>query len=133
MAEVLSSLEFIVFCASIALIALLLLLKRIEFSRGRRFGEGIRIYADYGALRVKNVLSHSEEMLENVPWFIMALVRYGIHVGALSFARLARMSAIQAHRLTDLVSHKRSFERRETKSPYLKEVGDFKNGKENTD
>lgn len=118
----------IVFFASLGGILFLFLLKRIEMNRERRFAEGLRARADASALRIKTLLETSEEILENIPFVIAALARYGIHIGALGFARLARTSAEQAHALADLVSHKRNFERRETKSEYLKQVTEHKNG-----
>jgi hypothetical protein len=115
----------LVFGISLALIVLLFVLKRIEIGRGARFGERFRASADVGALRVKGWLEMSEWYLEQTPWFIGAITRYGVHVGALSFARIARTSAEYAHGLADLVSHKHRFERRETKSEYLKLVSDL--------
>lgn len=135
----------IVFFSSLVAIAFLFIVKRIELGRSHRFAEGVRTRADYGALYVKHWLEMGEWYLEKTPWFIAALARYGVHIGALSFARLARTSAEQAHRLADLVSHKHRFERRETKSSYLREMSEVpirnqngsngagKNGKSNDD
>jgi hypothetical protein len=78
---------------------------------------------------VKAVLATGESYLEELPFFLGALTRYMVHIGALSFARLARASAKRAHQLADLVSHKRGFERRATKSQFLREVSEVKNGK----
>jgi len=49
-----------------------------------------------------------------------------VREAALGLAASARYLERQAHRLADLVSHKRGFERRETKSEFLKQVTDFK-------
>ena len=117
----------IVFGVSLVAIILLFVLKSIEVKRDRRYAHTVRLYADRGALRVKRWFEVSEWYLEKTPWFLNALARYGIHVGALSFARFARTSAEQAHRLADLVSHKHRFERRETKSKFLKDVSGYKN------
>ena len=122
-----------VFFVSLCAIIVLFTLKRVELNRERRFAEGMRSRADASALRVKAWIEISEKYLERTPWFIAALARYCIHIGALSFARLARTSAEQAHALADLVSHKRNFERRETKSQFLKDVSDYKNGTSNDD
>jgi hypothetical protein len=116
----------IIFGVSLTLIIALFVLKRIEIRRDVRFGEHLRASADSGALRVKALLETTEDHIENIPFFIGAMTRYGVHVGALSFARLARVLEEQAHRLADLVSHKHRFERRETKSKFLKEVSDYK-------
>ena len=114
----------IVFFVSLVGITLLFTLKKIEAGREQHFAEGMRTSADHGALRVKAWLEMSESYLERTPFFIAALARYGIHVGALAFARLARTSAEQAHRLADVASHKRNFERRETRSEFMKQVGE---------
>ena len=118
----------VVFFVSLVGIILLFTLKQIEVGREQRFVEGLRMRADHGARRVKAWLETGEHYLERTPFFISALARYGIHVGALAFARLARTSAEQAHRLADMASHKRNFEHRETKSQFLKEVSEYKNG-----
>ncbi len=125
MPSVLTSAAFVVFSSSLLGIILLFILRRIECMRDRRFGERVRMHADTGALMLKNLLLRVEQTLERIPWFLAALMRYGIHVGALSFARLARTAAHQAHLLAELVSHKRTFERRETKSQFLKDVGEY--------
>ena len=119
----------VVFGISLALIIILFTLKRVEVRRGARFGEGVRANVDLGALVVKSWIETSESYLEKTPWFIGALIRYGIHIGALAFARFARKSAKAAHGLADLVSHKHGFQRRETKSSFLREVSEVKNGK----
>jgi hypothetical protein len=114
----------ITFGAALALIVLLFEVKRAEVRRGARFVEGVRAKADVRAVQVKELLYRAEFYLEHTPWFVSALTRYGVHVGALAFAKLARMSEEQAHRLADFVSHKRNFERRETKSQFLKQVSE---------
>lgn len=119
----------IVFGVSLLLLLVLFLVKRIEANREHRFAEGIRARADAGALRIKQVLVRSESYLEELPFFLGAVSRYLVHIGALSFAKLARASAKRAHQLADLVSHKHGFQRRETKSSFLREVSEVKNGK----
>ena len=118
----------IIFALSLTLIILLFVLKSLESKRLARIGESWRSRADIGALKVKWWLEMGEQYVEHVPSYAAALSRYVVHVGALSFARLARLSAEQAHHLADFVSHKRNFERRETKSQFLKQVGEYKNG-----
>jgi hypothetical protein len=110
------------------LLIVLFALKRAEATRGRRFGVGLRDRADARALRIKASLENGEAYLSEVPFYFSALSRYFVHVGALSFAKIARASAQRAHQLADLVSHKRGFERRETKSQFLREVSEAKNG-----
>jgi hypothetical protein len=123
----------VVFSVSLVAVVLLFILKRLEFNREHRFAENLRTRADYGALRVKGWLEVSEWYLERIPFFVGALTRYGVHISALGFARIARSSAQRAHQLADFVSHKRNFERRETKSKFLKDVSEYKNGKSNDD
>lgn len=84
--------------------------------------------ADGFALRVKWTLRVIEWYIAHTPQFLSLFGRWSIRTGALWFARLARLSAEEAHRLADMVSHKRGFERRETKSEFLKQVTDHKNG-----
>jgi hypothetical protein len=115
----------VVFAMSLLLILVLFAVKRIEADRPRRFADGVRTRADAGALRVKAILETGESYLEELPFFLGAFARYLVHIGALSFARLARASAYQAHLLADFVSHKRGFERRETKSQFLKDVSEY--------
>ena len=128
MAEFFGSMEFIVFAVSLVGILFLFLVKKMEAQRERRFAESLRIRADHGALHIKHWLELSEEYLEQTPFFLATVVRYGVHIAALSFARLARTSEEYAHQLADLVSHKRNFERRETRSEFLKQVSAHKNG-----
>ena len=125
MTEFFSSVEFILFAASLIGILLLFLIKKLEVGREHRFAEALRTHADHGALLVKEWIEISEWYLEKTPFFLVVLARYGVHIGALGFARLARTSEEYAHRLAELVSHKRNFERRETKSQFLKEVSEY--------
>ncbi len=118
----------ITFLVTLLLIFVLFAFKRVELARGARFGERGRAAADRGALRLKSQLQNVEGFIENIPWFIGVMVRYGVHVGALSFARLARVSEREAHRLADLVSHRHRFEKKETKSKYLKNVSGYREG-----
>lgn len=113
-----------VFSFSFFLLSVLILLKRIESVRGKRYFEPVRVRADHGARQLKRYLEVLEIIAENTPFFVFAVLRYGIHVGALGFARAARRAAREAHRLADVVSHKHRFERRETTSDYLKQVAE---------
>lgn len=121
----------IVLGSSIVGILLLFLVKKIEIARGALIGGSFRDDADLFAMRVKWVFLVIEWYLARLPDFLFLLTRYGIRVGALSAAKLARRAEEQAHQIADFVSHKRNFERRETKSHYLKQVsekGDNGNG-----
>lgn len=109
---------------SISGIILLFLVKRYEVRRNLLVGGRFRNRADDFALDVKWAFMVIEWYLAHTPDFVIAFTRFGIRNLALSFARLARNSEAHAHRLADFVSHKRNFERRETKSDYLKQVGE---------
>lgn len=118
----------IVFGASLFGIISLFIVKRYEVARGTLVGGAWRGRADDFALDVKWGIMVIEWYLARAPVYLSAFVRLAIRISALGFARLARISEEQAHRLADFVSHKRNFERRETKSAFLKHVGEYKNG-----
>lgn len=111
---------------SIVGVILLFAIKKYELSRGRLVGGSMRDDADLFALRVKWVFLVVEWYLARLPDFVFLLTRYGIRIGALYTARIARRAEAQAHGIADFVSHKRNFERRETRSHYLKQVGEHK-------
>lgn len=114
----------VVFGVSLAFLVVLFALKAIEARREVRFAEPLRESADRGALRIKSALEKAAWYVEQTPWFAGALGRWSVHVGALGFARFARSSAEYAHNLADLVSYKRTFEKRDTRSEYLKQVSE---------
>src|SRR3989344_3855880 len=114
----------ITFGVSIFGILVLFLIKRIEIARGVLLGGSARESADLFALRVKWVFLVIEWYLSRLPDFLFLLTRHGIRAGALFLARTARYAEAQAYHLADFVSHKRNFERRETKSNYLKQVSE---------
>lgn len=109
---------------SIVGVLLLFAVKKYELSRGVLIGGSFRDDADLFAMRVKWIFLVIEWYLSRLPDFMFLLTRYGIRIGALYTARLARRAEAQAHHVADFVSHKRNFERRETKSQYLKQVSD---------
>lgn len=100
------------------------IMKKIEVSRGTLFGGSARDSADLFALRVKWVFLVIEWYLSRLPDFLFLLSRHAVRAGALYLARAARYAEAQAYHLADFVSHKRNFERRETKSNYLKKVSE---------
>lgn len=118
----------IVLGSSIFGIIMLFVVKKVEIARGRLIGGEVRDNADLFAMRVKWVFLVIEWYLSRLPDFLFLLTRYGIRVAALYTASAARKAEAQAHNVADFVSHKRNFERRETKSQYLKQVSDHKNG-----
>lgn len=103
-------------------------LKRYESARQRTIGGPWRAHADVFALEVKRAVMIIEWYIARTPILLLILARASVHVGALGFARLMRALEARAHELADLVSHKRNFERKETRSEFLKKVGEYKNG-----
>lgn len=121
------TLAMIVFIVSLALIVLLFVLRYIEERRGARFGARPRQLADNAALNLKDALEHGKDQLEKLPPEVAHVSMHAVHSGALGAASVARAFEEQAHRFADFVSSKRNFQRRETKSEFLKQVTDFKN------
>jgi hypothetical protein len=105
-------------------------IKSWEEKHARVFAPGVRIFADGKALEIKSFLGRCENEFRKVAPTSIRIARALLHDLALSLAALSRASERQAHRLADMVSHKHRFERRETKSEFLKQVSDFKNGQE---
>jgi hypothetical protein len=114
----------VTFGVSLFGILLLFVMKKVEVSRGALIGGSARDSADLFALRVKWVFLVIEWYLSRLPDFLFLLSRHAVRAGALYLARTARYAESQAYHLADFVSHKRNFERRETKSNYLKQVGE---------
>lgn len=129
------TLATIVFFASLALIVALFTVKYFEERRGARFGGRSRVLADNAALNLKDALVHSRTQIEKLPPKVAHHSMKGVVTGALGAAHVARKIEGHAHRLADFVSAKRGFERRETKSEFLKGVSDYKNtgGEESTE
>lgn len=117
----------VVFFASLVLIIALFAVRHFEEKRGARFGARSRHLADNAALNLKDTLAYGREQLEKLPPEVAHVSMGVIHAGALAAASLARLFEYQAHRFADFVSSKRNFQRRETKSEFLKQVTDFRN------
>ena len=111
---------------SLASVMGLFTLKRYEEQRGIVLAPQMRHSADEKAIEFKNFLLSLRSRTEQLPPLGIRIVRIIIHDLALSFAMFARAAEKQAHRLADLVSHKHRFERRETKSEFLKQVSEYK-------
>lgn len=119
---------FVIFGLSLFGIIILFTIKIREMAYPSAARARWRDRADDFALEIKWVILVVEWYVSRIPLFTMLIARRLVHGAALSFARLARVSAEQAHRLADVVSHKRTFERRATKSDFLKQVIEHKNG-----
>ena len=84
----------------------------------------VRTRADRGALRVKALLDLARDEVQRVPPAVVYLVRLLVNETALGTAMLARTLERQAHRLADFVSHKHRFERKESRSEFLRQMND---------
>ncbi len=121
-------LAFIVFFVSLSGIVLLLALKYAEVSTRRIIFARLRERADVRALQLKELLDAARLDLSKIPPEAVRLSRIGIHQLALGFAAFARKAEGYAHRLADIVSYKHRFEKRDTRSEFLKKVAEHKNG-----
>ena len=117
-----------VFGVSIVAIGGLFTLKHWEAGTGRILAPSLRRSADRRALELKVRMLNVRHDLARIPPMAVLYGRYLVHEGALGFASFARMSERQAHRLADLVSHKHGFVVRETRSDFLRQVSEHKNG-----
>lgn len=124
------TLAMIVFFAALAGVIALFSLKFWEERRGRILAERSRARADEMALGLKDRLDDARAHAERIPPEVAHLSRKAVHAAALGTVGVARGMEKQALRVADLVSAKRGFERRETKSEFLKQVTEYKNGSE---
>ena len=120
----------IVFFLSLLLIIGLFFLNIREQRTGRYVLVEWRLAADREALHLKELLAAADLDLKKIPPLASYLLNVTIHFAALEFAHLARQASRQSHRLADFVSHKRNFERGETRSEFLKKMTELKNGGE---
>ena len=111
-----------IFGVTLVAIGALFVLKFWETGTGRMLAPSLRMGADTYALQLKNRLFRARLDLARTVPFAVLLSRYLVHEGALGFAAFARISEMQAHRLAELVSHKRTFVPRETRSTFLRQV-----------
>ena len=118
----------IIFMISTLGIGGLFFLKHWEERRGRMLVPGVRSWGDTKALEAKVLFARMQLEADKLPPMLLQLTRWGIHELALGIAALARAAERQAHRLADFVSHKRNFVHRESKSEFLKQVSEYKNG-----
>lgn len=118
----------IAFCISALGIVGLFFLKAREQRTNRVFAPAVREKIDTRALQAKDLLNAARADAAKLPPVIVRFTRFLIHEAALGLAALARMSERQLHRLADFVSHKHRFEKKETRSEFLKRVSEHKNG-----
>ncbi len=122
------TLAIAVFSISLLSIILLFALKSWEIRRERVFFPVLRQKADVRALQIKELLDAARLDLSKIPPGAVRLSRIGIHQFALGFAAFARKAERYAHQVADLVSYKHRFEKRDTRSEFLKKVAEHKSG-----
>lgn len=119
----------LIFFFSLVCITCLFGLKYWELRNERVLFSDIRGRFDMRAHHLKELMIAARLDISKLPPEMLRLGRFLLHRGALAFAEIARMSERQAHRLADLVSYKHRFEKRETRSEFLKKVAEHKNGR----
>jgi hypothetical protein len=118
----------IVFLLAFFGIIALFALKYWEFARRRAFAPGLRESADKQALHVKELMGALQIDLAKLPPLLLYAAQRTLHAAAVDFGHLMHWLGSQAHNLADFVSHKRNFQRGETRSEFLKKVSEHKNG-----
>ncbi len=118
----------VVFFIACALIIALFYLNIREYQRGYHLIHEWRLVADREALQLKELIRAADLDLKKVPSLLVYVFHVSIHFAALEFAHLARHASRQAHALADFVSHKRNFERKETRSEFLRKMTELKKG-----
>lgn len=116
----------IIFVFSLLAIAGLFTFRYWELQRGFIVAPALREKLDVRAVQLKELVLAARADLAKLPPLTVRIGRIMVHEAALALAALARIAERQAHRLADLVSHKHRFERRETRSEFLKKVSEHK-------
>ena len=118
----------IVFFLALLGIIALFALKMRELRSGHTAIAEWRAAGDREALHLKELLSAAQLDLKKVPPLAVHFAHVVLHFAALEFARAARAASRQAHALADFVSHKHNFQRKETRSEFLKKMSEGKSG-----
>jgi len=118
----------IVFVSSLTAITMLFSFKYAEERRARLLLPEMRRMLDAAAEWCGRVLRGSEDQLSKLPPASMRVIRRMLASSAISFGAIAERIAHGSHRLADFFSHKHNFERRETRSEFLRQVAEHKNG-----
>ncbi len=121
---------FFAFCVSVVGIVSLFAFKQWELRSERVLLPALREKADTRAIQLKELLAAARVDLSKLPPEALRLSRIAVHEAALGFAAFARMAERRAHKLADMVSYRHRFEKRETRSEFLKKVAEHKNGGE---
>ncbi|KKW24380.1 MAG: hypothetical protein UY70_C0016G0027 [Candidatus Kaiserbacteria bacterium GW2011_GWB1_52_6] len=99
-------------------------MKYLELRRERVRTSTFKEMADGYALNLKQLLARSRsEAAKSVPIAVL-IVRLAVREFALQSAALLQFGERKAHQLADMLSHKHHFERRETRSDFLRQVGE---------
>lgn len=115
------------FAISLLGIIVLFVLKAWELRTSNVLAPQMRERADLKAYEFKVLLMRAQSELRKLPPETIYFSRVVLHDAALGAAAIARFLEQQSHRLADLVSHKRGFERREPRNEFLKNVSEYKN------
>jgi hypothetical protein len=118
----------VIFFFSLLLIGALFALKLRELRQGRHPLAEWRTAADVEAVKLRELALAADLDLRKVPSLLSHFAQVALHFAALEFAQLARQASRRAHALADFVSHKRNFERRATRSEFLRKMSELKNG-----
>jgi len=113
----------VAFFTSLLLICFLFALRVREIETGRRFAPRLRDAADREALHFKDLLYGMNIDLKNVPPLVLHGGHVVLHFIAIEFARGARTASLSAHAFADFVSEKRNFRLRQTRSEFLRRMG----------
>ena len=118
--------SIIIFAVSLFGLFALFSLKYVESTSGRVLMPRARQALNFRALGIRRAALVIVHTIEHLPSFLVGLGYAILHLFAIVVALAARMAERQAHGLADFVSHKRTFQRRETQSTFLKEVTSHK-------
>ena len=121
----------VVFFLALAGILALFALKLREARNGHVYLPEWREAADHEALHLKELLSAAQLDLKKMLPLLNHAAHVALHFAALEFARAARFASQQSNRLADFVSHKHNFERRQTRSEFLKKMSERKSSNGN--
>jgi hypothetical protein len=105
-------------------------LKQWEARNGRTVAPEFREKLDAWALHFKDLLLALRVDIEKVPPELLHFARSVLHEVVLLVGWAFHFLAQQAHRLADLVSHKRNFIRRAPRSEFLTKIMRHKEGED---
>lgn len=117
-----------VFGISLLGIVFLLALKAWELRQGRTYLPRLRTHLDMFASALKAQIERGEALLARLPSLASFLTFKLLAFISVRLAQVARSMSESAYRLADFISHKHNFERRETRSEFLKTMIEHKNG-----